>query len=170
MNSCISKNYIRFYIISEIDSGGIVSAKTPLNVSVCDCVCMGVCVCGYRWACVWPLIISTICHIRTPLERRVIFTVARPTSLVWIEVERRKKTKNFMSKLPSPPPKKNSKDKSAWELIEEITFITDFRSFFLCCAFSSLEYLQEHCYRLTMWIKKNCLTPIIILALTQLQN
>lgn len=109
MNSCISKNYIRFYIISEIDSGGIVSAKTPLNVSVCDCVCMGVCVCGYRWACVWPLIISTICHIRTPLERRVIFTVARPTSLVWIEVERRKKTKNFMSKLPSPPPKKTAR-------------------------------------------------------------
>lgn len=168
MNSCISKNYIRFCIISEIDSRGIVSAKTPLNVSVCDCVCMGVCVCVYRWACVWPLIISTICHIRTPLERRVIFTVARPTSLVWIEVERRKKQIHVKATL--PPNKKNSKDKSAWDLIEEITFIKDFRSFFLCCAFSSLEYLQEHCYRLTMWIKKNCLTPIIILALTQLQN
>lgn len=30
-------------------------------------------------ACVWPLIISTICHIRTPLERQVICTEARRT-------------------------------------------------------------------------------------------
>lgn len=34
-------------------------------------------------ACVWPLIISAICHIRTPLERQVILTEARRT--IWHE-------------------------------------------------------------------------------------
>lgn len=145
-------------------AGGIVSPQILLK-HACVCVCV------FLWACVWPFIISTICHIRTPLERRVIFTVARQTSLVWIEVERGKN--KFTSKQNGE--KKCGKRETAQEPMEKITFMTDFSGFFLCRASASLMHLQACCYRLTILTrkslkKKECMNPIIILAKTQLQN